>query len=102
VNTTIIKSFVPVRRNSLRGFAEVQLPSGMIVADVAVHITEGRPWAAPPSKPMLDRNGIVMRDDKGKIKYAPIISFATKDLRDRFSREVINAMTIAHPGEIEP
>jgi hypothetical protein len=100
MTTTTIKSFAPMRRNSLRGFAEVQLPSGMIVEDVSVHVSSGKPWASPPSKPMLDRNGVAVRDDKGKIKYAPIISFATRELRDRFSREVITAMTIAHPGEL--
>lgn len=100
MTTTIIKSFVAIRKNSLRGFATVQLPSGMIVADVAVLVTEGRPWASPPSKPMLDRDGSVLRDDAGKVRYAPIISFASKEIRDRFSAAIIDAMTIAHPGEL--
>ena len=100
MTTTIIKSFVAVRRNSLRGFAEVQLPSGMIMSDVGIYVTEGRPWASPPSKPMLDRNGSVVRDDAGKVRYSPIITFASKELRDRFSAAIIAAMTIAHPGEL--
>jgi hypothetical protein len=51
---------------------------------------------------MLDRNGLVVRDDAGKVRYSPIITFASKELRDRFSTAIIAAMTIAHPGEIEP
>jgi len=100
MTTTIIKSFAPVRKNTLRGFAEVQLPSGMIIADVAVHVTEGRPWASPPSKAMLDRNGAALRDEVGKVRYSPIISFASKDLRDKFSAAIIDAMEAAHPGEL--
>jgi hypothetical protein len=74
----------------------------MIVSEVTIHITDGRPWASPPGKAMLDRNGLVMRDDAGKAKYAPIISFASKELRDRFSAAIIDAMRLAHPGEVEP
>jgi hypothetical protein len=100
MSAVIVKSFSAIRKNTLRGFATVQLRSGMIVADVAVHITDGRPWASPPSKPILDRNGSAVRDDAGKIKYVAIISFASKDLRDRFSTAIIDAMMVAHPGEL--
>jgi hypothetical protein len=30
-----------------------------------------------------------MRDDTGKVRYAPVISFASKEVRDRFSQGVI-------------
>ena len=43
-----IVDFRSVRRNSLLGFARVELPSGMVIADVTVMLagTTGRPWAS--------------------------------------------------------
>ena len=87
----------PLRRNSLLGFAKVELPSGMVIADVTVLIGERGPWASPPSKPMIDRDGIVLRDEKNKIRYQPIIEFTSKGVRDRFSTAIIAALRLAHP-----
>jgi hypothetical protein len=52
-----ITGFTAVHRNSLRGFATVVQPSGMVLHDVSVHQQDGAAWASPASKPMLDRNG---------------------------------------------
>jgi hypothetical protein len=76
-----IVDFRSVRRNSLLGFARVELPSGMVIADVTVMLagTTGRPWASPPSKPMVDREGVVLKDPNGKIRYTPIIEFTSRE-----------------------
>ena len=100
MSAVIVKSFSAIRKNTLRGFATVQLPSGMIVADVGIHTDSGRAWASPPSKPMLSRDGAVMRDDAGKVRYSPIITFASKELRNRFSAAIVDAMETAYPGEL--
>jgi hypothetical protein len=55
----------------------------------------------PASKPMISRDGVVMKDAAGKVKYVPIVSFASKDLRDRFSTSVIEALLAAHPDALE-
>ena len=96
-STVRILDWRPLRRNSLLGFAKVELPSGMVIADVTVLIGERGPWASPPSKPMIDRNGIVLRDEKNKIRYQPIIEFTSKSVRDRFSTAIIDALRLAHP-----
>jgi hypothetical protein len=72
-----------LRRNSLVGFAKVELPSGMVITG------ERGPWASPPSKPMITRDGTVMKDAAGEIKYAPTIEFTSKEVRDRWSAAVI-------------
>src|SRR4051794_26014927 len=54
-------------------------------------------WASPPSKPMLSRDGEAVRDGADKIRYVPIIMFASKELRDKFSNAIVDAMLIAHP-----
>ena len=93
----VIEEFTSVARNSLRGFAWVRLPSGLILHDTAIHERDGKAWASPASKPMLSRDGTVVRDAAGKTQYVPIITFASREIRDRFSAAVINAMRAAHP-----
>jgi DNA-binding cell septation regulator SpoVG len=92
-----ILAWHPTPRNSLLGFARVALPSGMIVHDVTILKGEHGPWASPPSKPMVSRDGTVMKDDAGKVRYTPIIEFTSKEIRTRWSNSVIEAMRAAHP-----
>ena len=78
-----ILDFKPLRKNSLLGFARVQLPSGLIINDCPILTSERGPWASPPSKPQIDRDGNVIRDPNGKIKYSSIIEFKSRAVRDR-------------------
>ena len=75
----------------------VELPSGMVLLDVTILTGERGPWASPPSKPMVGRDGIVLTDNNGKTKYSPIIEFASKEIREKFSNAVIDALRAAHP-----
>ena len=87
----------PLKKNSLLGFAKVELPSGMVLLDVTILTGERGPWASPPSKPMLDREGAALKDAAGKLRYSPIIEFTSREIRDRWSAAVIDAMRAAHP-----
>jgi len=87
----------PLCKNSLLGFAKVELPSGMVLVDVTILTGERGPWASPPSKPMVGRDGVVMKDAGGKTKYVPVIEFTSKEVRDRWSAAVVDAMRAAHP-----
>ncbi len=87
----------PMPKNSLLGFAKVALPSGMIIADVTILIGERGPWASPPTKPMIGRDGTAMKDRNGKPRFQPIIEFTSKEIRDRFSNAVIEALRTSHP-----
>jgi hypothetical protein len=93
----IVEDYVARRANSLRGFVRVTLPSGMVLHDVGVHVNAGRAWAMPSSKDMLDRAGTAARDDHGKIRYLPVVGFTIKELRDKFSDAVIEAVRQAYP-----
>jgi hypothetical protein len=95
--TMTIPAFVSVERNALRGFAEVETPSGLIFSDTGIYRSADRWWASCASKPMLGRDGVAIKDATGKIKYSPVVSFASKELRDKFSAAVIDAMRLAHP-----
>jgi hypothetical protein len=96
-----ILAFAPRRQNTLAGSAEVRLPSGMILHDVGIHIAGTSAWASPASKAMLDKNGVALRDDRGKIKYSRV-TFASKELRDRFSEAIIEAVRVAYPDALVP
>ena len=99
--TITISDWKPMNRGALRGFCTVSMPSGMTVHEVSIMQSHGRAWASPPSKPMLDRDGRAMVDDAGKRRYAPIIEFATKDIRDRWSDAIIAALLAEHPGALD-
>jgi DNA-binding cell septation regulator SpoVG len=85
------------KKDTLLGFAKVELPSGMVLLDVTILTGERGPWASPPSKPMIDREGAALKDAAGDLRYAPIIEFASREIRDRWSAAVIEAMRAAHP-----
>ncbi|SIQ46336.1 MULTISPECIES: hypothetical protein [Acidiphilium] len=95
-----ITEWKPLRRNSLRGFATVTLPSGMILHEILIHNTPDGPWAAPPSKPMIGRDGVAMKDAAGKARYSPIISFADKATRERWSSAIIAALLASYPDAL--
>jgi len=97
----VVEDFRPLQKNTLRGFVRARLQSGMIIGDVAIHVGgDNKTWAAPPSKPLIDREGQVLRDADGKVRYVPLITFASRELRDRFSEAVLDALRAAHPDAL--
>jgi hypothetical protein len=82
--------------SSLLGFATVEAASGMTIHDVAIHQRDGTTWAQPPSKPRVGRDGVHMKKDN-KGLWDPVVSFASKATRDRWSDAVIAALHAAHP-----
>lgn len=97
MSEVIIEEFKPIARNSLCGFARVRMPSGMIIHDVGIYAKEGTRWASPPSKPAIGRDGTVFKKDNKPV-YTPIITFASKEGRNRFSNAVVAAIAASHPG----
>ena len=98
----LVEGFTAVRKNSLRGYTNVVLPTGMTLCGVAVYVSGDEAWVAPPSRPMLSPQGAAMRDGSGKIRYAHIITFASRETRDRFSENVVAALKVTHPEAFEP
>lgn len=93
----VILEWRPMRRNSLLGFASVQL-GALKIKDVTININTGRKWAGLPAKPMIDKEGNAMRNDQGKIRYVPILEWDTKGAGDRFSESVIVALEEKYPN----
>jgi hypothetical protein len=69
--------------------------------DVTVLLSHRGAWASPPSKPLISRDGVVMKDETGKLRYCPLIQFTSSGVRNRWSDLVIEAMRAAHPEAFE-
>lgn len=60
----------PRENNSLLGFADLVLPSGLVIRDVILHEAAGGRWVWLPGKMQLAANGSVRIDPKtGKRLY---------------------------------
>jgi len=98
----VIEDFKRVTKNTLRGFARAKFPSGMVMAEIAVHVAaDGTAWASPPSRPMLDRDGATMRDAAGKPRWQPLISFTSGRVRAEWSRQIVDALHQQHPDALD-
>jgi hypothetical protein len=94
----ICKRFQPFERNTLKGFCEISIPDwNVTIKDVAVHRKNESVWASPPAKPQL-KDGIVVKDESGKVAYVNIFEFADRAARDRFSDAVITAVRATDDG----
>jgi hypothetical protein len=82
----------PLTRNSLRGFATIELPNGLTISDVSVHVSNGRAWASLPAKPQLNPDGTTRRSDDGKIIYTAFLKWGNRTLQDGFSAAVVQAV----------
>jgi hypothetical protein len=89
------------RRRTLRGFAAGELPTGLRIAEIPVHVTAGRAWAGLPARPMVGLDGAVLSDERGRIRYAQILTWRDRDLADRWSAGVIELVRGADPAALD-
>src|SRR4051812_20712850 len=89
-------SFKPLRKNSLIGFASVELPMGLKLFDSPVLTSNGKTRASLPSKPVLGADGKQV-EVYGKRQYASILEWRDRDLSDRFSQAVVDAVRAEYP-----
>ncbi len=65
-------------------------PSGLSIANVAVHLSPGHAWPTLPGRPMIDTaTGVVLPDDSVRLWYASVLSWRSRDLADRWSSAVV-------------
>jgi hypothetical protein len=95
-------SFKKMRRNTLRGFATVQLGSGLRLFDCPVHLhANGRAWVALPGRPVLSESGSHKRDPNGKLQYVRVAEWPDRTTSDRFSKIVIALLLEMHPNALD-
>ena len=96
----VIEDFRALEKNTLRGFARVRLPSGLVLHDAAIHVREGRQWVSSAGRPAIGKDGTQMRDAAGKPLFNPTVTFADKATADKFSKAVIDALRTSHPAAL--
>jgi hypothetical protein len=79
--------------NTLQGFFNLELPSGMVIHDLTLHEQGNRRWVGLPGKPQLDEDGQHRKDPAtGKKLYAPVIEIRSRARRGSFTREALAAV----------
>jgi hypothetical protein len=90
-----------LRRSTLRGFGSFRMPSGFRVYDCPAHTKNGKHWVSLPSRAQVE-NGALKFDVNGKVLYAPVVEWESKELRDGFSQRAV-ALILAHDaGAFDP
>jgi hypothetical protein len=98
------ESYTAIHKNSLIGKADIRIAElRLTVKGVLILESHGRRWASLPSPAMIDRNGVALRGDDGKIKYSHVFEFDSREVRNAFSEAVIRAVLERAPhafGEV--
>jgi hypothetical protein len=80
-------------RGTIRGFAKVKVvPWSLIIDGVAVHQKEDRQWAQLPARPQIDKEGNVLREENGKVRYAKILEIEDRRVAWDFNDAVVAAV----------
>jgi len=93
----LISAYKPMSSGALKGFCDVQLPSGMMLHRCSIFVKDGRTWASPPSKQVIGREGTVQRGADGKVLYEPTALFIDRATQERWSAAVTDALRASHP-----
>jgi len=88
------------RKNTLHGFAVVELPSGLVIRDVTIHEKNSKWWASLPSRPVLDVGGRQVTNPAGHKQYAALLGWRDRALADRFSVAVVDLVRAQHPDDL--
>jgi hypothetical protein len=70
----------PCKKNTLIGYFNLQMPSGLRIRDMMLHESHGKRWVQFSSKEWTNPDG-----SKG---YSPILEFASREVSDRFQATI--------------
>jgi DNA-binding cell septation regulator SpoVG len=74
-------------KGALRGFFDLELPSGMVLKGCSLFVKDERRWVGMPSKKVGE-------------KYEPTVEFIDKETREKFSALAVKAIDAHKGGEI--
>jgi hypothetical protein len=82
-----------IPKGCLLGFVTLTIENiGLSIAECCLLEKEGKRWISMPSKPMIGRDGTVMKDQAGKVRYSPILTFGCREQSDRFQAVALAAV----------
>jgi hypothetical protein len=79
-----ILSWRACARNTLLGFADVRLSSGIVIRGLTVHQKGERRWIGLPARPY--------ETDSGSTSWAPVVEIPDRETRERFEELVLAAL----------
>jgi hypothetical protein len=79
-----ITNWRPYQKNSLKGFFDASLPSGLQFHELMLHERNGSRWVAFPAREW--KNGA------GERQYARFVDFRDRESQDRFRDAVLTAL----------
>jgi hypothetical protein len=82
--TITVLSWRACARNTLLGFADVHLPSGIVIRGVTVHQKGERRWVGLPARPY--------ETDSGSTSWAPVVEVPDRETRERFEGLILAAL----------
>lgn len=97
-NRLVVSKWRAVSKNTLLGFADVELPNGLLIHDISVHEKNGRRWTAMPATARIDDGRQRVVD--GKAQWKKILEWRSRDLSERFAARLIEAIQDQHPGSL--
>lgn len=96
----ILREWRPMARNTLIGsFADISLPIGLEIDDVAVHVSHGRAWVSLPGRPVLDADGQHVGPG-GKKRWATLLRWSDRAIAARFGEVVIELVHAMDPDAL--
>lgn len=89
-----VLKFRKFERNTLKGFAEIELPSGMIVKDITWHERDGKEWIGLPARKY--------EKEDGSVGWSNQVDFVDKDRYWNFVNAVLAALKAHVRQEVPP
>jgi hypothetical protein len=101
--TVTVTAFKSYRRGTLVGFASAFIPQmHLAIHGIAVHRhVSGAHWVQLPAKPVLDADGNPKRTPEGRVTYATVLNFDSREVGTAFSEAVIRALLKFDPNAFE-
>jgi hypothetical protein len=97
-----VLGFTAFKRNTLRGFVDVELQDGMQIFGCMLHVSKsGGSWVGLPGKPTFNSEGGHAVGPEGKKLYTPVMSFRDRKIAAAFSQEVVAAVLERHPDALD-
>lgn len=87
-----ITNFRKFEKGSLRGFFDVELPSGIVLRECSLHEKDGKRWINPPSR-KIEKQG-------SQATWKRMVDFASSKTASQFRDAVLDALdTLLQPPD---
>jgi hypothetical protein len=88
-------------RGLLRGFADVELTTGLRIYGVALcKDNKNKLWAGLLCRSWTDEHGQPRPDRDGKLVWVTVVEWRAREIRDVFSEEVVRLVREQYPTDL--